>query len=766
MHARHRSPGNGYRSSPMGIGIGMGMGMGMGMGIAASRISPETSGRGHGFYNSEYRNFKRSFGRGQSHSKSFQPQSQSQSQSQSHPHLHPPTPCKDTDIFMEAGRLAAEYLVSQGLLLPSVLPSKRQNGSLKKQIGDYQDYRSLEGESLHLSPDGRTSALARLGNATSDLSLGRRRYLDDYNSTGSRNLSKGRRKEGPYRSYSSDWGRDYGRRGSWSDRIRASPDLEIDDDNVSGHHDELQVGKDVGNGLQMPVSSEFEPKSEELDNSEFDDEYNLQDEVGSKASSSGAGKDLKLETDGKLLKGSDDSTNFSAEAGELRDGSNTVENEEEGMMKDLSYHYSSTDDDPLGKTSADLLALCKFAKVPTKTRSSLTLKNLKADSVSINEQESLSDIGTPNVPQVLLEDNSLGGSSGDMLLNKSPGSKCPDSELPKDLSVHSFGDVGDLDHIYNVEQGKCTRSQSFPDKTFLQGNEQELVQGMPSLERSSSMVVIKEKGEKRGLEWSDLRDGAKKPREWLQPMTTRVEFLPFPAFGDKKGSSVEGTASPSVKVGVAVDKDIEDGLITNSKFPDGDGDSGVNFAQEKQLFPNAFKICDLNLMEASDINENHHNDPIIMYSTSSETKNEAGTIDIDLSMSNSNNSGGGNRLTSNSKEIEVIDLENDSIQEDKAVDNLERKSEPMFVSMNGDMTDVPDHYDGLMITEFLRNFSNCPQEDINPHPLQNENINTLQTEDINPLQNEMGLHNGEGTLGDDDSIYMSLGEIPLSMPPF
>ena len=67
----------------------------------------------------------------------------------------------------------------------------------------------------------------------------------------------------------------------------------------------------------------------------------------------------------------------------------------------------------------------------------------------------------------------------------------------------------------------------------------------------------------------------------------------------------------------------------------------------------------------------------------------------------------------------------------------------MFVGMNGDMTDVPDHYDGLMITEFLRNFSNCSAEDINTHPLQNENINPLQTQDINSLQNEMGLHNGE-----------------------
>ncbi|XWS09558.1 hypothetical protein CRYUN_Cryun39dG0000500 [Craigia yunnanensis] len=717
MHARHRSPGNGYRSSSMG------------MGLAASRISPETSSRGYVFYNSEYRNFKRGFGRGQSHPKSFQ--------------SHSPTACKGTDIFMEAGRLAAEYLVSQGLLPPSVLPAKWQNCGLKKRMSDYQDYRSQEDDNLHLPPDGRTSALARLGNATSDLGLRRRRYLDDYNSTGSRNLSKGRRKEGSCRSYSSDWGREYGRSGSWSDRIRASPNLEIDNDNVSGHHEEAQVGKNVGNELQKPLSSKCAPKSEELDNSEFDEKYKLQDEVGTKESSSGAGKDLNLGTDGELLRRSDGSTNFSTEAGELKDGSNNDETEEEGTMKDLFYQHSSTEGDPLGKTSADLLALCKFAKVPTKTRSSLTLKNLKADSVSMNEQESISDIGTPNGPQLLLEGNSLGASSGDMLLNKSQDSKCPDSELSKDWSVHSFGDVGGLDHIYGVEQGKCTKSPSFPDRALLHDNEEELVPGMPGLQRSSSMVVVKEKGEKRGLEQSDLREGAKKPREWLQLLTTKAEFFPFSDFGDKKGGSVEETASPSEKVGVTVDKEIQDSLVTNSQFPDGDGESSVNYTQEKQLFLNAFKICDLNLMEASDINENHHNDPIIMYSTASEAKNEAATIDIDLSMINSNNSSGGSRHTSNCKEIEVIDPENDSTQEDKTVDNFERKSEPIFVSMDGDITDVPDHYDGLMITEFLRNFSNCPPEDINSHPLQNENINTLQTEDLNPLQNEMDFHNGE-----------------------
>ncbi|KAE8677249.1 Detected protein of unknown function [Hibiscus syriacus] len=691
MHARHRNAGDDYRSNSMA------------MGLSSSRISTETSGRGHGFYNSEYRSFKRGFGRGRSHPKSFQ--------------LHPPPPREGTDIFTQAGRLAAEYLVSQGLLPPSVLPAKWQNGRLNKQMGDYQDYSSQEGDNLHLPSKGRTSALARLRNCNSDVGLSRRRYADANNSSWSRNLSKGRRKDESYR------GREYGGSGSWSDRSRGSPDLDIDDGNVYGRHEESQVGKYVGNGLQKHVSSEFAPKGEELDN--FDDKNILKDELSSKASCSGAEKDLKSEADGEILKRSNDSTDFIMEAGELKDGSNDdVETEEEGVLKDSSFKHSSTEDDVSGKTSTGLLALCNFAKVPTKTRSSLTLKNLKADSVSANELGSVFHFETPSAPQALLEDNSLGGSSGDVLLNKSQDLK-PDSELSKDLSVHSFG----MDHIYGVEQSTCTRSQSFPDRALLHDSEQELDQDMPALQRSCSMAAVKERGE-----------------------------------GEKRGQEVglvEGIASTSEEVDLVVKKEFQDRLVTNSHFPGGDGESSVNYVQEKKLFPNAFKICDLNLMETSDINGSRHNDAIIMYSSAPETKIEAATVCTDLSISNSNGAAGGNRHANDCKEIEIIDLENDCIKEDKAEDNLERKSEPVFVSMNGDMTDV-DQYDGFMITEFFRNFSNCPPDDINAHHLQNENIKTLQTEDINPLQNDMSLHNGEGTLTDDDSIYMSLGEIPLS----
>ncbi len=61
----------------------------------------------------------------------------------------------------------------------------------------------------------------------------------------------------------------------------------------------------------------------------------------------------------------------------------------------------------------------------------------------------------------------------------------------------------------------------------------------------------------------------------------------------------------------------------------------------------------------------------------------------------------------------------------------------MFVDMNSDTTHAPDQYDGLMINEYLGNFSSSPQVpgDINPHSLQND--------DMNPMPNNISIHNEE-----------------------
>ncbi|KAK2639957.1 hypothetical protein Ddye_027752 [Dipteronia dyeriana] len=702
MYPRHRTPGNGYRSNSMGIG----------------GMHPQGSARGRGFYNSEYRSFNRGFGRGQGQPKPF--------------HQPPPTPTptpQKSDIFVEAGRLAAEFLASQGVISPNILPGKWQNGTFKSQDGD----------SLHLQQEGRFSALNRLGNSGTDVGSGRRRYSDDNNSMGLRNYLKGRRKGGSFRSYGSDWGKEYGRTGSWSERSRVSPEMEADDDSYTRHQEEQQFGKDVGNSFQKSSSGEFAP-SEEAGASESElEKTNFQDEMGSRAASSSVGKDLFHEAGGEFSKRSEDSKNMDMEIGELRDGIDEDETEKPDTTEDASIVLHSAEDDALGNVTTDLLKFCKFAKVPTRTRSALTYKGVKVDLVSNNDDENTLDVKLPLGSKVLVEDDSLDSSTFNSSSNKTRD--YPNSEIAKGLTVQSVEGVGALASVSGLEQGKCMRSQSFPDRALMHVNEQESGQGPSGLQKSCSMV--KERGEKRIMEENDSSEGTKKLREWFPSITIK----PDECFNRSNLSEKKEISQEETEVSLAIDQ----GSSVNYQFSKVGVEPCVGYAQEKQLLPGSFKIFDLNLME--DINDNHHGDLSHIYPAL--PKKEATPVDVDLSMSNSNMSGEYSRRTSDGKEIEVIDLEDDSAQEDKAVDNSERKTETMFTGVEGfsnhatnagHIPDVQDNYDGLMITQFFNTFSECPAVPV----------------DINPLQNEMGLHNGEGNLGDDDSIYMSLGEIPLS----
>ncbi|KDP29508.1 hypothetical protein JCGZ_19221 [Jatropha curcas] len=712
MHARHRSPGNGFRSNSMGMGLG------------TSRISPENSARGRGFYNSEYRSFNnRGFGRGQGQHKSFQQPSQ-------------PPPRKG-DILMEAGRLAAEYLVSKGLLPQSALSGKWQNGSLKKQVSDYQDLRLQE----DLTQEGRTSAHARVGSGSSDEGAGRRKYSDDFSL---KNHVRGRRRGEYYnRSYSSE--REYGRSGCMSDTNRVSPDMEGGDDAVSGHYEERQVGGDVGDGMQKSVQSGSAPESEEATDMESGAEFNNSDEMGSKPSSFS----VKDKTDGEPIKASDGLTNLNVGIEETKDSNDDQETEKQIVPDGSTIEHSAVEGDLSGKRGSDLLTFCKFAKIPTKTRSALTYRGPKIDQVLKKEEENTSGIVPSKGSEVSIEYGSLDFSAADVLPNTTHDPKYSDPEISKAVPAQSAEDAGELDPAYGSDHGKCMRSQSFPDRAFMHNTEQEPSQGVPGFGRSTS---VKERGEKRTAEDNSVNEATKKPREWLPSLVGIAgDHLHLSNLIQNQDSLQDGRTSSDQHAIVA---DTQASLVNSHQVAKPGGEACVDYSQEKQLFPSSFKICDLNLMEASDINDNHCNDPVLVYRSIAAKKKEAEQIDVDLSMSNSNLSGEYPRSTENGKNIEVIDLEN---EEDNAFDNSQRKEIP-FTGTEGfpnnaqnaeDIADVPDSYDSLTISEFLTTFSNCASV----------------SEDINPLQNEMGLHNGEGTLGDDDSIYMSLGEIPLSFIP-
>ncbi|KAG5255504.1 photosystem II polypeptide [Salix suchowensis] len=718
MHARHRSPGNGYRSGPMGVGVG------------ASRISPDTSTRGHGFYNSEHGSFNnRGSGRGQGHPKSFrQP---------------PQPPPQKGDILMEAGRLAAEYLVSKGLLPQSSLSGKWQNGGFKMQAGDYQDFRQQE-ELVH---EGRTSAHSRLGSGASDTGLGRRRYADDFNL---RNHVKGRRRGEHYRGYSSDWGREYGRSGPLSDRNRVSPDMEGQSDTVSEHCEEQQVSNDVGDGMEKSGLSGVAPESEETADTESGlSKYNHPNETGSKASSSSL---LNEETYGEPSKGPGDPANLNLGNGEIKDSNYDYETEKQIVPEDLPIHQSAMEGDISGKNGSDLLTLSKFANVPTKTRSTLSVRSSRVDQAPNNEEEDISDIGHYKGSEDSLQDGVDNVSAADVLANAPRDSNCPNSEITEVAAVLSAEDVDGEGPGYGSVQGKCVRSHSFLVRAFTHDTEQESSLGPSGFGRSTS---VKERGEKRAAEGSDFSEVVKKPREWLPSMVnTTDELLHLSNLNENTGTSLEERVSPDQQVTMAA---TQDSYVSNCQYPRTGAEPGVKCAQEKQLFPSSFKMVDLNLMETSDMNDTHRGDTVLTYPSITTTGKEAPQVDIDLSMSNSIVSGEYARHLTDGKVVEIIDLENDTL-EDKDFDRSQIKTEIAFNGTEGfpnhspdvgNVTDVQDNYDGLMLSEFLNDFSNC----------------TSVPENINPLQNEMGLDNGEGTLGDDDSIYMSLGEIPLSFIP-
>ncbi|VVA95623.1 unnamed protein product [Arabis nemorensis] len=696
MHARQRNVGNGYRS---------------GMGMSGSRISPDRPMRGHGFYGSEYqhRGFNRGYGRGRGRSKSYQNQ------------LPPPLPPQPVQqgrsgggggVFMEAGRLAVEYLVSQGVLPQTVLSSKWQNGNFRKQAGEFQSSRSQEAARVEVSDSGAD----------------KRRYIDGYSSAGSRNNLKGRRSH----RYESD----FGRSGSWSERSKGF-EVEAGDDSVSGHREEQPLAEDIASSVQRSVSGEFMRKREGAGDSESVlDKYNLQDEAQSKTGSSSAGKEIVQ--DCEISKVSEGSSSLSAGSGEMkgRTGGNGGENENQTAIEDASIHQHCEDasihqhcvaDESFTKSGIDLATLCKFEKVPTRTRSSLTAKgpklylsqNMKETS---HNSELVEEAQTENQCETQGQLSGKADSTGDEVFNDH---------------------VEDLPLVQFVENSKCHRSNSFPSSILRDNNEKDSGLKSPNLHRSHS---VGKGGEKRASEGNDLKEGAKRQRNWVPlPVSEANE-----RFNICKTSEIqchpgeeEKTSSFNMRlINSAAEKRVShENLVNNStRNSVHKGKSGPGYAEERQLFPASFKTCDLNLGGTSDVNDG---------------KRESGqAVDLSISSSSKSHEFSTSTRMSNGKEIEVIDLDNDDSPEVvKSNNDPGRKQEAApYMGIDG----VPDYNEGLMMVEFLDSFGNIPP--INP------GISSV------PPNNEVSLQDQEGAIGndqvanntDDDSIFMSLGEIPLT----
>lgn len=691
MHGRHRNPGNGVRSNAMRM---------------------EGSGRVQGMYNN--RNFNRGVGHGS-------------------PKPFPPhQPPRKNDIFMEAGRLAAEYLISQGLLHQIEVSEKRENVGVNHQIA--KELGMQERENLQLSSESRTSALARLGNTTPD--VGFAVLPDEFNAVGSNDSGRGTKKDGPFRSKSLNLGRENGNAGSLLEKSRSFSDIKgADDFRTASQEEQKRVGVDVSGAGVLPLKSEnaggSESKLEKLDFPK-DGCSNTKKEV------------LTPETDEENAKGPNDSLVLDMENSKMKNGMENAVEKETDMEGKTVDNYSMQchvvgDGEQMSKNGSSSLKLGTSAEVPTKARLPFAWKNAEGDPVSTADEENGCDIPPQEGTEVPIEEDSCQVSSSDMLTYQSLTSKCLESDLSRPQAVEAKEDSVDSNAAYAVEERKtCSMEPSFPSVSFM--FQEESGQGPSGYGSCSSSV--KDRGEKRTIETDIEKERTKKAREeWSSSMVIDAdEYFDSQTFG--------GLPSISYEERVSGDEDMVN-TVNQERLVE--VDPSVEFKEEKPIFSNSFKICDLNLMEANDMTEHHNQDSALVIPSILEVKTEV----PDYSPNNNNRSIEYNRHSFNGKEVIIVDLEDDSADDNKGFDTSDRKAEGVYSGLSsfqnntGSTCDVPDVHDGygLMISELLgTDITNC------------SSVST----DITGLQTDMGLHNEAGMLCDDDSIYLSLGEIPIS----
>lgn len=607
--------------------------MGMGGGVAsATRISPESSMRGHGGYNVDYRSYNRGgFGRGQS--RQFQ-------RSQ-------PPPQRGGDIFIEAGRLATEFLVSKGLLPANVLSGKWQNDSSKNQVG------TQEGDGVH-TLEGRSSALSRLGGPIADIGPGHRRHPDDYDPIGSRSNPRGRRRNGSFKNNGCD--REFGRSGSWSEKSRPSADAEGDSDAFSRPPDEQQVGND-GDGASQSSHSEFVPGGDVGDTESALEKQKSVDDAGAIAGSSSNCNDISMDAAVEPPEKTDVFKIPHVEAGEIKDSESNDEMELQDTKNEQEVVAGPEEDKIVSNYSGDLLKLCSFAKIPTRPRSSMASRGSKVDADPMLVDKNTHENEPPK--QSLIEDSTVDNLSGNdypyvSKILDSSGSK---TEAVEDGSKAEAAEDGS-GITCDLVQGNGGSSISSLDRSSVQ----EEINELPALGRTGDLM---DRGEKRASD-EDLNVKASKiPRESVSSEDAQSDGSLHISDSLDKNQAPQAPMTSEVEA-VTLPAD-EKRLLDISLYPKGDIEPCMEYAEEKELFPGSFKTCDLNLMESSHVNENRVNDPILMFPSIPASGNQAVPVEIDLTISN-------NSCVSDKygKDIEVIDLENDSVQEDKDFNNVQR----------------------------------------------------------------------------------------------
>lgn len=657
MQARHRSP-------------------------APRRISPESPVRGQGKfrYYSNHRNFRRR---------------------SDHPKRCSDPPPQKPDVWIEAGRLAAEYLVSKGLLSPSLLPE-----NLPKK----EDNRELkEKERNSPVPESRTSAFARLGNTSPEVDHGKRwRRNDDENDRmGSWNYSR-RRRMGRYdRGQGSNWPRDNVRNARWIERSgKYSDSVDKDNDFSPCIHRSWGSGFDKGRSSVMRSSAdEGYSRSDHI--SESRSEREGFDENRSKLSSSRSRRDRPVVSRRDLNEGDDDGAVLKSVNVELKSDLSWKLKEKDLAVEDRSLRI---DDNNLWNKISSL-------KVPKKPRSSVPPKCPKFDQI---------DHGPTAKAKITLQDSAKEAFKMDLEEDLDTNKiKSSNSQVPDHLFVQS---VQAMEESANLQYESSERPQDLG--TF--GPIVDAREDVNFVRYSIETERIKQQG------YSTPSRIAKENEQLC--LSAKLSNL----YDEKLSLDKE-------MVDVAEQEILVDPLL----LPKDKAEVDAMLGEEKQLPCTSFRNFDLNIVGTPEITEItndsigdqlHSSLPIL------ETEKKLPAYP-DFLMGRSNAENEHKQLVNNDKVIQVINLEDVSLAEDNVCNHLKSTSETIYLGLNNfqshtERADLSGIRDG------------CPFSIPNYLATVTSGRRPMQA-NLSNLQKEMSPHDAVAIPVEDDPIYISLEEIPF-----
>ncbi|KAJ1271017.1 hypothetical protein BS78_06G096500 [Paspalum vaginatum] len=657
---------------------------------------------------------------------------------------------------MEAGRLAAEYLVAKGVLPPGSL---QQRGGALGAVGWGQlppppppppppRPAGQEAPAYYDARNGRRQVDDDCGtrNARS-----RRSRSGDYSSGNNSNYNvRGKRKFGTD-SRNSEWGRDRGR----SRRYPNSRNYDDDDeDGAPGFKRERRSSggiDEVGSSVSGVVGEGPSSKVEAMGESELEDtgsKASSNSNVNQKADASQVVEDeneankmqegsvvSNSEVVDQALNGEGNSNNDSSDAAQeaetehlpvasgekvsdgksednailtdkVEDDKTLHDNTEDGMTSDeVSIMENNFPND-----SRNLLNYCNFARVPTRPRSVLANRNAGPAQREIAVPEQVDLVAAEEICQMATD--------GEAKPNSITGIQEDSKDEP----------VGQGHAEQSITCNQVVESVTFHEK---------------------ETQVETEEGEEQKNIPQHYGDGdSKEPNELSPTFASCQNNFNLQV---EKGIHIYNLDTPPQDEALIDPSDkgrtVDSELLNNVKAED-----AVTMEEEKLGQSSSFKIRDLNLVGSPEVADMRADPRLGQSSTAGCSVERQDNQPVDFATTLGNDRSSTDTYASfplGNKAVQVIDIEDDSPIEAGACDTLKAKGEMAYSSMENMMnppanTDalhgIQDGY-SLAISDYLGADMPCYQ--------------SIQTD----LQAGMDLNGSEGIAAMDDPIYSSLSDI-------